>query len=210
MPVQAAFGGRTALVACPADTSRRTPPPQRLHRGCLGSGIAVFTIASAACAISTNVEFLIGARMAKDVGGGTAVPLALITDVTPSQAHGKALGIWGAFTGMAVATGPLVGGAVVDGLSWQWIFWLNVPVGVAAGLIRGNAAGWTSLWVLAGLIGGGRRKRGPGPHLAFHVGPGPPTNTTSVVSTLGGKVPARPILPPRRSVPRGRTGTCSS
>ncbi|MEV8437386.1 DHA2 family efflux MFS transporter permease subunit [Actinosynnema sp. NPDC051121] len=154
-------------------------------------GIAVFTLASAACALSTTVEVLITARVVQGIGGGIAVPLALalITDVTPPQARGKALGIWGAFTGLAVAAGPLVGGAIVDGLAWQWIFWLNVPVGVAiialtsvkvaesarfkakadpvglvlatvgvfgvaAGLIRGNAAGWTSPWVLVGLIGG--------------------------------------------------------
>ncbi|QFZ18304.1 DHA2 family efflux MFS transporter permease subunit [Saccharothrix syringae] len=154
-------------------------------------GIAVFTLSSAVCALSPNVETLIAARVVQGIGGGIAVPLALalITEVTPPQARGKALGIWGAFTGLAVAAGPLVGGAIVDGLAWQWIFWLNVPVGaiiavltlgkvirgtrtearfdpiglvlatvgvfgVAAALIRGNAAGWDSPWVLTGLIGG--------------------------------------------------------
>ena len=96
-------------------------------------GIAVFTIASVLCALSPNVESLIAARTLQGIGGGIAVPLslALITAVTPPELRGKALGIWGAFTGVAVATGPLVGGAIVQGLDWQWIFWLNVPVGIA-------------------------------------------------------------------------------
>jgi EmrB/QacA subfamily drug resistance transporter len=96
-------------------------------------GISLFTISSALCALSPNVEFLIAARTLQGIGGGIAVPLslALITAVTPPQLRGKALGIWGAFTGVAVAAGPLVGGAIVDGLDWQWIFWLNVPVGIA-------------------------------------------------------------------------------
>lgn len=106
-------------------------------------GIAVFTLSSALCALSPNVEVLIGARIAQGIGGGIAVPLALalITEVTPPEARGKALGIWGAVTGVAVAAGPLVGGAIVDGLAWQWIFWLNVPVGIAiAVLARGKVA----------------------------------------------------------------------
>jgi EmrB/QacA subfamily drug resistance transporter len=96
-------------------------------------GLAVFTVASALCALSPNAGLLIASRAAQGIGGGIAVPLALalITDTTPLQQRGKALGIWGALTGVAVAVGPLVGGAIVDGLAWQWIFWLNVPVGIA-------------------------------------------------------------------------------
>ena len=97
------------------------------------AGISVFTIASALCALSPNVEVLIASRALQGIGGGISVPLslALITAATPADMRGKALGIWGAFTGVAVALGPLVGGAIVDGLAWQWIFWLNVPVGIA-------------------------------------------------------------------------------
>jgi len=96
-------------------------------------GISVFTIASALCALSPNVEFLIAARILQGIGGGVCVPLslALITAATPPHLRGKALGIWGAFTGVAVAAGPLIGGAIVEGLAWQWIFWLNIPVGIA-------------------------------------------------------------------------------
>jgi EmrB/QacA subfamily drug resistance transporter len=96
------------------------------------AGITVFTIASALCALSPNVEFLIASRTLQGVGGGISVPvsLALMTAATPTELRGKALGIWGGFTGVAVAAGPLVGGAVVEGLAWQWIFWLNIPVGI--------------------------------------------------------------------------------
>src|SRR5215203_1922610 len=83
-------------------------------------GLGVFTGASALCALSPNVDVLIAVRALQGIGGGIAV--ALITDVTPPDMRGKALGIWGAITGVAVAAGPLVGGAIVDGLAWQWIF----------------------------------------------------------------------------------------
>jgi MFS family permease len=58
--------------------------------------------------------------------------LALITDATPPAMRGRALGAWGAITGVAVAAGPLIGGAIVEGLVWQWVFWLNVPVGMSS------------------------------------------------------------------------------
>lgn len=106
-------------------------------------GLVVFTIASALCAISPNVESLIAARALQGIGGGIAVPLALalITDATPPQRRGQALGVWGAITGVAVAIGPLVGGAIVDGLAWQWIFWLNVPVGIAVAVLASRRIG---------------------------------------------------------------------
>jgi EmrB/QacA subfamily drug resistance transporter len=96
------------------------------------AGLMLFTLASALCAVSPSIDTLIAARAVQGIGGGIAVPLALalITDVTPSDQRGKAFGIWGAITGVAVAAGPLVGGAVVEGLAWPWVFWLNVPVGI--------------------------------------------------------------------------------
>jgi MFS family permease len=96
------------------------------------AGLAVFTIASAFCALSPTIALLIAARALQGIGGGIAVPLALalIIDATPPPMRGKALGAWGAITGVAVATGPLISGAIVEGLLWQWIFWLNVPVGI--------------------------------------------------------------------------------
>jgi MFS family permease len=96
------------------------------------AGLAVFTVASALCALSPTIALLIAARALQGIGGGIAVPLALalIIDTTPPVMRGRALGAWGAITGVAVAAGPLIGGAIVEGLVWQWVFWLNVPVGI--------------------------------------------------------------------------------
>lgn len=93
------------------------------------AGISMFTFASALCAVSPNVEVLIASRTLQGIGGGISVPLslALITAATPVQRRGRALGIWGAFTGVAVAAGPLVGGAIVEGLAWQWILLAQHP-----------------------------------------------------------------------------------
>jgi EmrB/QacA subfamily drug resistance transporter len=101
------------------------------------AGLAVFTIASALCALSPTIALLIAARALQGVGGGIAVPLALalIIDATPPSMRGKALGAWGAITGVAVAAGPLIGGAIVEGLVWQWVFWLNVPVGIVIAVL---------------------------------------------------------------------------
>ncbi|MEU8206451.1 DHA2 family efflux MFS transporter permease subunit [Streptosporangium sp. NPDC049046] len=97
------------------------------------TGIAVFTLASAVCALSTTIETLIAARAVQGIGGGIAIALALavIADATPPQERGAAFGVWGAISGVAVAAGPLVGGLIIQGFAWQWIFWLNVPVGIA-------------------------------------------------------------------------------
>ena len=96
------------------------------------AGLAMFTMASALCALSPTIALLIAARALQGVGGGIAVPLALalIIDATPPQMRGKALGAWGAITGVAVATGPLIGGAIVEGLVWQWVFWIYFQFGI--------------------------------------------------------------------------------
>jgi EmrB/QacA subfamily drug resistance transporter len=104
-------------------------------------GIAVFTAASAAAALSPNVGLLIVARALQGVGAGIVTPLTLtlISEAFPPEKRGAAIGLWGGVAGLAVASGPLVGGAIVDGISWHWIFWLNVPVGILlapAGLAR--------------------------------------------------------------------------
>src|SRR5690625_2228165 len=100
-------------------------------------GLAVFTVGSILCAVSPSMSFLIGARVVQGIGGGIVLPLtlALITSVTPPEQRGKAIGIWGGVIGIAVASGPVVGGAIIQGLSWHWIFWLNVPIGVAVILL---------------------------------------------------------------------------
>ncbi len=156
------------------------------------AGLTVFTLASAAAALAPNVETLIAARAIQGLGAATILPLSMtiLSAAVPAARRGAALGIWGAVSGLGVAVGPVVGGAVVEGAAWQWIFWLNVPVGLLAiplartklaetfgpnsrlditgvllasaglfgvifGVVRGNSHGWTSMSVLAGLIGGG-------------------------------------------------------
>ena len=98
------------------------------------AGLGIFTLGSAAAAMSPSIEWLIGARALQGVGGAIVTPLTLtiLSDAVPAERRGLALGLWGGVSGLGVALGPLVGGAVVQGLSWQWIFWLNVPIGLAA------------------------------------------------------------------------------
>ncbi|MGV9312628.1 DHA2 family efflux MFS transporter permease subunit [Streptomyces sp. NPDC003691] len=97
------------------------------------AGLAVFTAASAAAALASGIGALIAARALQGVGGAVMMPLTmtLLTAAVPPARRGAMLGIFGAANGLAVAGGPLVGGALTEHLSWQWIFWLNVPVGVA-------------------------------------------------------------------------------
>jgi EmrB/QacA subfamily drug resistance transporter len=95
-------------------------------------GLALFTLASAAAALAPNIGTLVAARAVQGVGGAIVVPLTLtlLSRAVPPEKRGLALGAWGAVGGLAIAIGPLVGGAVVEGASWQWIFWLNVPIGI--------------------------------------------------------------------------------
>jgi EmrB/QacA subfamily drug resistance transporter len=95
-------------------------------------GLLLFTGASAAAALSTSADTLDIARALQGVGGAIVTPLTLIilSAAVPRERRGLALGIWGGIGGLAIALGPLVGGAIVDGVSWHWIFWLNVPIGL--------------------------------------------------------------------------------
>lgn len=95
-------------------------------------GIGVFTLGSIAAALAPNVEALNLARALQGLGGAIVMPLTLtiLSAAVPKEKRGLALGAWGGISGLAVAFGPVVGGAVVQGLSWQWIFWLNVPIGI--------------------------------------------------------------------------------
>jgi EmrB/QacA subfamily drug resistance transporter len=96
-------------------------------------GLAIFTAGSAAAALAPSIEVLIAARAVQGFGGAIVLPLTLtiLSAAVPAERRGLALGAWGGISGLAVAIGPLVGGAVVQGISWQWIFWLNVPIGLA-------------------------------------------------------------------------------
>jgi EmrB/QacA subfamily drug resistance transporter len=98
------------------------------------AGLALFTLASAACALSPSVEWLIAARAVQGAGSAliTSIGLALLSAAFPPERRGAAIGIFSAITGLSVASGPLVGGAVVQGLSWEWIFWVNIPLGLVA------------------------------------------------------------------------------
>jgi EmrB/QacA subfamily drug resistance transporter len=95
-------------------------------------GLAVFTAASAAAALSPGVGALIAARAVQGAGAALVMPLTLtlISAAFPAEKRGAAIGLWGGIAGLAVAAGPVVGGAVVDGVNWHWIFWLNVPIGL--------------------------------------------------------------------------------
>jgi EmrB/QacA subfamily drug resistance transporter len=96
-------------------------------------GLGLFTCASALAALSNTAGELVAARALQGVGGAIITPLTLtlLSAAVPPARRGLALGAWGAVGGLAIALGPLVGGAVVEGASWSWIFWLNVPIGIA-------------------------------------------------------------------------------
>ena len=161
------------------------------RRRMIAAGLTLFVAASAACALSTSVGWLIAARAVQGVGAALVIPLAmtLLGAAFPREERGKALGIYSSVSGLALIAGPTVGGAIAEGLAWQWIFWINIPIGavviplvlkripesfgprarldipgialvtgaalgVVWGLMRGNAAGWTSLEVIASLVAG--------------------------------------------------------
>ncbi|MFJ8151844.1 DHA2 family efflux MFS transporter permease subunit [Streptomyces sp. NPDC094468] len=97
------------------------------------AGLVVFTGASAAAAMAPGIDSLIAARAVQGVGAAVMMPLTLtlLTAAVPEARRGMAYGIWGAVNGLAVASGPLIGGSLTEHVSWHWIFWLNVPLGVA-------------------------------------------------------------------------------
>ena len=96
-------------------------------------GLSLFTASSAAAALAPTTGALVAARALQGIGGAIVAPLTLtlLADAFPENRRGAALGIWSGISGTGVALGPIVGGAVVDGISWHWIFWINVPIGLA-------------------------------------------------------------------------------
>jgi EmrB/QacA subfamily drug resistance transporter len=103
------------------------------RRSMFVAGVGVFTLASGAAALAASTEALIAARALQGLGAAIVTPLTLtlLSEAFAADRRGLALGIWSGVSGLGVALGPVVGGAVVEGFSWQWIFWLNVPVGIA-------------------------------------------------------------------------------
>ncbi len=102
------------------------------RRRLFAGGLLLFTGASALAALSTSATALDAARALQGIGGAVVAPLTLtiLSAAVPRERRGLALGIWGGVGGLAIAIGPLVGGAIVNGVSWHWIFWLNVPIGL--------------------------------------------------------------------------------
>jgi EmrB/QacA subfamily drug resistance transporter len=103
---------------------------RRLYAG----GLGLFAAASAACALAPEVGWLVAARAVQGAGAAMVLTLGLtlLSAAFPPERRGTAIGLFSAVTGISVAIGPLVGGAIVEGIDWEWIFWLNVPIGLAA------------------------------------------------------------------------------
>ncbi|MFF3324345.1 MFS transporter [Streptomyces sp. NPDC002889] len=102
------------------------------------AGLVVFTVGSVLCSLATNLESLVAFRMVQAVGGSMLNPVAMsiITNTfTDPRGRARAIGVWGGVVGISMAAGPVVGGLLVDGIGWRSIFWVNVPVGIAALLL---------------------------------------------------------------------------
>jgi EmrB/QacA subfamily drug resistance transporter len=134
------------------------------QRNLFAIGLAVFTVASALCGLSQNAEQLIAARVLQGVGGALLTPqtLAIITTLFPPERRGAAFGIWGAAAGLATVTGPTLGGAIVTYIDWRWIFYVNVPIGIAAliatfviipDLRPGRRHGWDIIGIVLATAG---------------------------------------------------------
>jgi EmrB/QacA subfamily drug resistance transporter len=107
------------------------------RRPVFNSGLALFTLASAACALAPNMADLILARTVQGLGAAAVLPLSLtiLTTAFPREKRGMIVGIYGGLAGLAIAMGPIVGGAITEAIDWHWIFWINVPIGLAAVLL---------------------------------------------------------------------------
>src|SRR5438445_128214 len=134
------------------------------QRNLFAIGLLVFTVASALCGLSQNAGELIGARVLQGIGGAILTPqtLSIITTLFPPERRGAAFGVWGGVAGLGTILRPTVGRASVTYISWQWIFFVNVPIGIAAliatfaiipDLRPGRRPGWDILGVVSATAG---------------------------------------------------------
>src|ERR1700674_126080 len=134
------------------------------QRNLFAIGLAIFTIASALCGLSQNATELIAARILQGVGGALLTPqtLAILTSLFPPERRGAAFGIWAGVAGLATIAGPTVGGAIVTYINWRWIFFVNVPIGIAAivatfaiipDLRPGRSHGWDIVGIFLATLG---------------------------------------------------------
>ena len=96
-------------------------------------GVTIFTTASALAALAPSTGALVAARALQGLGAAIVTPLTLtlLSEAVPEGSRGLAIGLWSGISGLGVALGPVIGGAIIDGISWHWIFWVNVPIGIA-------------------------------------------------------------------------------
>lgn len=104
------------------------------QRNLFAIGLFIFTVASALCGIAQTSGELIAARILQGIGGALLTPqtLAILTSIFPPERRGAAFGIWGGVAGLATLAGPTLGGAIITYIDWRWIFFINVPIGIAA------------------------------------------------------------------------------
>src|SRR3979409_2478221 len=137
------------------------------QRNLFAIGLGVFTVAAALCGISQDANQLIAARILQGVGGALLTPqtLAILTTLFPPERRGAAFGIWAGVAGLATLAGPTLGGAIVTYIDWRWIFFVNVPIGIAALILTfvivpdvrpGRSHGWDivgTILATSGLFG---------------------------------------------------------
>ena len=183
------------------------------RRRVFATGLAIFALASAGCALAPDAGLLIAARAVQGAGAATIMPmaLALLNAAFPPARRGWAIGIYGGVTALAAVAGPVLGGAVTQGLGWQWIFWVNVPVALAAiplvltriGEASGPGGGvdvpGLALVTAAalGLVWGLVRGNTAGWSSAEVIGPLTAGAAAAVAFAVWERTAARPMLPPR-------------
>src|SRR3989440_3260503 len=134
------------------------------QRNLFAIGLFIFTVASALCGLSQNAGVLILARILQGVGGALLTPqtLSILTSIFPPERRGAAFGVWGGVAGLATVAGPTVGGAIITYIDWRWIFYINVPIGIAAliatfvvipDLRPGRHHGWDLVGILVATAG---------------------------------------------------------